>query len=516
MPSLLNATVTDLTRALSDGRVSSVALTAAYLARIAEANGYFHAVIETNPDAMSIAKALDDEQRTKGRRGPLHGIPILVKDIATTLDKMETTSGSTVLLGTRCSQEARLVQRLRDAGAVILGKTNMSEWGAFRTISGGGGWSARGGLTLGAFCPNMKANGSSSGSAVATALGLAAACVGSETDGSIISPASRNGVVGFKPTLGLVSSDGLVPLALKQDVPGPITRTVVDTAYMLDALAEEHPSREGVSYVSALSGTDLSGLRIGVPSSSLLQPSDAPMEAFHEALRLLESSGATVVHAANYAGSDEFNNMSKERQLLILAGSFQTDIKQYLGNLKTNPHALKNLGDIIRLTKQDTREEYPERGIDLFELAYSVDMAGADFQAALKQNEYFAVDGGIPGTLKANRLDLIVAPAMYGPTVSFAARAGVPVVVVPLGKYPEGTDVKYFKSEPDTLVDVAPGISFGITFTGNRYSERTLLRAAYAFEQLTNVRDTLEIYNPPKADLSDFGLMWDPLRGSEV
>jgi amidase len=172
-------------------------------------------------------------------------------------------------------------------------------------------------------------------------------------------------VVGFKPTIGLVSSDGLVPLALKQDVPGPITRTVVDAAYMLDALAEEHSSRGGLSYVSAFSGTDLAGLRIGVPSSSLLQPSDVPMEAFRKALRLLESRGATIVRGANYAGLDEFNNLSKERQLLVLAGYFQTDIKEYLGNLTTNPHALKDLGDLIQLTKQDAKEEYPRRGISL-------------------------------------------------------------------------------------------------------------------------------------------------------
>ena len=161
-----------------------------------------------------------------------------------------------------------------------------------------------------------------------------------QTDGSIISPASGNGVVAFKPTLGLVSSDGLVLLALKQDVPGPITRTVVDAAYMLDAIAEEHPSRRGVSYASAFSGTDLSGLRIGVSSSSLLQLSDVPMEAFHEALRLLESCGANIVHGANYAGLDEFKSLSQERQLLVLAGYFQTDIKEYFGNLTTKPHAL--------------------------------------------------------------------------------------------------------------------------------------------------------------------------------
>ncbi|KAK3358833.1 putative amidase [Lasiosphaeria hispida] len=513
MPSLLNATVADLSRALSNGQLSSAALTAAYLARIAEVNGYFHAVIETNPDAISIAQALDQEQRTKGRRGPLHGIPILLKDIVFTLDKMETTAGSTVLLGSRLSQEARVARKLREAGAVILGKTNMSEWGMFRTTKGGSGWTARGGLSLGAYCHNMKASGSSSGSAVATALGLAAACIGGETDGSIISPASKNGVVGIKPTAGLVSSDGLVPLALKQDVPGPMARTVTDAACLLDVLAEETPSRSNASYASAFTGTDLSGLRIGVPSSSLLQASDAPLQAFNNALHLLESSGATIVRDANYACLEEFTKLSKEEQVFTLAGYFQTDIKQYLTGLDTNPHGLKDLGDIIRLTKQDPLEQYPERGIDLFDLAHSIDVQGAEFQAALKQNEYFSRDGGIPGTLKAHSLDLIVAPAMYGPTVSLAARGGFPAVVVPLGKYPEGTAVKQARNGPDTLVDIAPGLPFGIIFTGDAHTERTLLRVAFAFEQLTNVRDTLVPFNPPQTDLSHLDLMQDPPLG---
>jgi hypothetical protein len=183
------------------------------------------------------------------------------------------------------------------------------------------------------------------------------------------------------------------------------------------------------------------------------------MEAFHKALRVLESCGANIVHGTNYAGLDELNGLpNKERQLLVLAGCFKTDIKEYLGNLTTNPHALKDLDDVIRLTKQDAKEGYPERGIDLFELARSVDISSAEFQATLKQNDYFAGDGGIPGTLKANQLDLLVAPAMYGPTVSFAARAGLHIVVVPLGKYREGPEVKHTKSGPDTLVDIVPKI----------------------------------------------------------
>lgn len=266
-------------------------------------------------------------------------------------------------------------------------------------------------------------------------------------------------MVGIKPTVGLVSSDGLIPLAIKQDVAGPIARTVADAALLLEILAEESSGADKTaSYTSAFTGTDLSGLRIGVPSSSLQLLSDAPLQAFEDALRLLESSGATLVRDSNYPCLDEFTNLKKDTQILPLAGYFQADIKRYLGSLAINPHELKDLGDIIRLTKEDTEEDYPARGIELFELAHFANIHGPDFKAAVHRNTYFGAEGGIPGTLEAHGLDLIVAPAMYGPTVSLASRGGLPVITVPLGKYPTSTSVKYAESGPDTVTDIAPGV----------------------------------------------------------
>ncbi|KAK3328720.1 amidase signature domain-containing protein [Apodospora peruviana] len=482
LPSLLHATLTDLSTAVSDRQVSSTALTTAYLTRIAEVNNYFRAVIETNPDALSIAGALDEEQRTRGRRSPLHGIPVLLKDTIFTGDKMEATAGSTVLLGARPAHEARLVTRLRDGGALILSKANKSEWGTFRATAGASAWSARGGLSMGAYCKDMRPSGSSSGSTVAIALGLTAACIGGETDGSIIWPASRAGIVGIKPTLGLVSTDG-----------------------------DSRSRRNDDTYASACSGgTDLTGLRIGLPSSSLLQNNDAPLlHAFEDPLGLLHShGGATIIRDANFACQGEYNQqdkLSKGAQRALRAGCFQNDIKHHLDNLAVNPHSIKDIDDIIRLTETDRREEYPRRGIDLFELASSVDTAGPEFHAALKQNARFAGEGSIPGTLRTHRLDLIAAPAMFGATGSLACRSGLPVVTVPLGKHPKGSTptTRWNSGGPDKVVDIAPGVPFGIIFTGGARTERTLLRVAYAFEQMTRVREMLVVYNPPKIDLSD-------------
>ncbi|KAK0721832.1 amidase signature domain-containing protein [Lasiosphaeria miniovina] len=461
MASLLNATIADLSEALSDGRLSSAALTTAYIAQILEANDYFYAVIETNPDAMDIAHALDEEQHTKGRRGPLHGIPILLTDSISTLDDMEATAGSAALLGTRNCREATLVRRLRDAGAVILGQTNMTD----------------------AYCFNMSGGGSSCGSAVATALGLAATCIGCETDGGIIYPASHNGVVAIKPTVGLVSADGVIPVALKQDAAGPMARTVSDVACLLEVLAEESTGRGHVSYTSALTGTDLSGLRIGVPSSCLVELSGTPLKEFNSALSLLEFCEATIVRDTNYACLNDFLKLSEEEMGCVVAGCFQNDIRKYLADLATNSHEIKSLGGII--------------------------------EVAVLLDDYFGGDGGISGTLKEHKLDLIVAPAVRGSEidstsrsglsviVSLAARGGLPVVTVPLGKYPETTAVRQDLREPDKLVDVAPEIPFGIMFTGAAHSEETLLRVAYAFEQMTNVRDTLVPSIPPKRDIPD-------------
>lgn len=269
-------------------------------------------------------------------------------------------------------------------------------------------------------------------------------------------PASRNNVVGFKPTRGLILTEGLIPLALKQDSPGPITRIVADAAYILDLLVDEVNSRPN-DYASSLTSKDLSGLRIGIPYSSFPSTDDVPLIEFRRALKILEDSGAETVQNADYTGLDQFNQLSRKEQVIVMGGYFRTDIRKYFSTLATNPANLRNLADVIKAMKSDPREEHPERGIDLLELADSIDLDGPEYQESLKKNAFYASDGGTPGVLDAHNLDVIAA-AMYDLSASFAARSGCPVIVVPMGKYPEQTAPKYFKSRPHNLFDIAPSI----------------------------------------------------------
>ncbi|KAI1121099.1 putative amidase [Nemania abortiva] len=504
IPSLRNATIAELSSLLENGSVKSVDLTKTYLARIAEVNDYFRAVIETNPDAVEIAQALDLEQtRTGKRRGPLHGIPILVKDIFNTNDAMHTTAGSLCLLGARTHKEAAVIEKLRAAGAVILGKTNLAEWGMVRTSKGGSGWTARGGLTRGAYVENMKASGSSSGSAVSAALGLAAVCVGAETDGSIISPSSRANVVGLKPTPGLISSEGAIPVALKQDTPGPIARTVADVVYLLDVLADQ-PDGSANNYAASLTGGDLSGLRNGIPESGFPAADNEHLQAFQKALHVLKDAGAVLITDIAYEGFADFQKLSRDEQTCAMLGAFKLDIASYVKALDRNPRHLTSLDDIIEFIKSDPGEEYPSRGIEMFEIAQKLDLEGQDYKKALARDVYFGGVGGIPGLLKSHGLDVIAVPAMQGPSISFAARAGTPAIVVPLGKYSDNAAVKSLTSGPDHYVDVAPNVPFGIAFLGDKWSETKLLRVANAFEQITQVRESIPLFNPPKTELHGY------------
>ncbi|KAI0192132.1 putative amidase [Astrocystis sublimbata] len=495
VPSLQNATIAELSSLLENGSIKSADLTKAYLARIDEVNEYFRAVIETNPDAVEIARVLDLEQTTTGRRrGPLHGIPILIKDIFNTKDSMETTAGALCLLGDRTHKDAAVVAKLRAAGAVILGKTNMSEWGNVRTVNGGSGWSARGGLTRGAYVENMKASGSSSGSAVSAALGLAAACVGAETDSSIISPSSRANVVGLKPTYGLISSEGAIPVAWNQDTPGPIARTVADIAYLLDVLAEQ-PNGSVNNYATSFPGRDLSGF----PTAD-----DENLQAFQGALHVLSDAGAVLVPDIAFEGFVKYKELSRDERNYAMLGAFKHDIANYVKGLHENPQHLTGLDDIIQLSQRDPREGYPSRGIDIFETAQRIDLDGQDYKEALERNVYFAGVGGLPGLLETYNLDMIAVPAMQGPSVTFAARAGAPAIVVPLGRYSDKATLKCLTSGPDHYVDVAPNVPFGINFVGGKWSEAKLLRVANAFEQATQVRESIPLFNPPKTELSGY------------
>jgi amidase len=264
-------------------------------------------------------------------------------------------------------------------------------------------------------------------------------------------------VVGIKPTMNLVPASGMVPLFNKQDTPGPITRSVKDAAYLLDVLCMRDNSHPESSYLEACSSIDVRGLRIGVPTATFPKD-DIVLNHFDEALQLLEKAGATIVRDINYAGTKEFERLTRFQKLYVIAGAFQQEIKSYLGSLKTNPNDIRDIDDIIRLTKQIPEEEYPARGMEDFDVVSGVDISGPEYQEALERNKYFAEEGGILGAIQEYKLDVIASPAMFDPTNSFAARAGFPVIVIPLGAYPEGTELKYYQNGPTQLVDVGPNV----------------------------------------------------------
>ena len=300
--SIVEATVANLQAAMSAGKLTSKALTAQYLARIKTIDSSgpnINAVIELNPDALAIADALDRERKTRGARGPLHGIPVLLKDNIATADKMQTTAGSLALIGAKAPRDAFLVSKLREAGAVILGKTNLSEWANIRSTRSTSGWSARGGLTKNPYALDRNTSGSSAGSGAAMAASLATIAVGTETDGSITSPASVNGLVGLKPTLGLISRDGIIPISHSQDTAGPMTRTIADTALMLTAMAGVDArdaatagnAGKAFDYTKFLDADGLKGARIGVASNA--KASNMRVQAIVDAaMAVMKAQGA--------------------------------------------------------------------------------------------------------------------------------------------------------------------------------------------------------------------------------
>ena len=325
---------------------------------------------------MPIAAARDAERAAGFVRGPLHGIPILVKDNIATCDEMETNAGSYALLGARPMYEATVVQKLRDAGAVILGKAAMGEWAQFRSriASSSHGWSAYGGQTIGAYYPQQDPHGSSSGSAVAVAVGLATGAIATETSGSIVNPAEKNNLVGIKPTLGLTSRYMVIPISLRQDSIGPVAQTVKDAAYMLSAISgrDRHdnwtsaqPFDRIPDYVKACNYSAFKGARLGVPRNGIdyfLNDSTASiLEAFDYALRIIEQAGANVKDEANFEVFDvpAFSRNSS----IVLDTDFESGLSDYLLKLRTNPYGVHNLQDLIRFTKSDPREKFPDRDV---------------------------------------------------------------------------------------------------------------------------------------------------------
>jgi len=490
---LEEATVASLQQRMESGRDTARTLAEKYLARIEaidRGGPALHSVIETNPDALAIADQLDAERKARGPRGPMHGIPVLLKDNIATADRMMTTAGSMALAGAKPPSDAFIVQRLREAGVVILGKTNLSEWANFRSTHSSSGWSGRGGQTKNPYALDRNPSGSSSGSGAAIAANLSAVAVGTETDGSIVSPSNNNSLVGIKPTLGLLSRTGIVPIAHSQDTAGPMARSVADAAALLGAMTgvdRDDPAtapaaaRAQRDYVRFLDAGGLSGARIGVVRNRLFGYHAAADRIAEEAIAQMKKQGATIVDPANIATLGTFD----DSELDVLHYEFKADLNKYLQWLgPASPvHSLK---EVIAFNEAHKSEEMAYFGQ---ELLLASEMKGpltdAKYKTGLAKNRRMSRALGIDAVMTKFKLDALVAPtgapawltdlvngdggtaAAPGPS-TVTSVAGYPHITVPAG---------YFR-----------GLPVGISFFGRAWSEPTLIKLAYAYEQATKHR----------------------------
>ena len=478
------ATVTGLRASMASGDLSSRALTESYLARIETIDPGLRSVLEINPDALEIAERMDEERDAGNDRGPLHGIPVLVKDNVDTADRMRTTAGSLGLGEVTPARDAFVIERIREAGAVILGKANLSEWANFRSTRSTSGWSARGGQCGNPFDPARSPCGSSSGSGVAVSANLCAVAIGTETDGSIICPSSITGIVGLKPTVGLVSRSGVIPVAHSQDTAGPMARTVADAAALLTVLAgadERDPATAGArvepDYAAFVDADGLRGARIGA-ARNLAGFNDHVDRLFDEALDAMRALGAEIVDPADIAHKGELDDPEYE----VLLYEFRADIEAYLASLgPSQPY--KTLADLIAFNREHAEEEMPFFGQEVFEQAVEKgQLTDPTYVEALETCRRLARDEGLDATFAKHELDAIVAPSNapawlidpangdhdVGGESMFAAVAGYPNVTVPMG----------FAFE----------MPIGISFMGRPWTEGTLVRLASAFEVGTNHR----------------------------
>jgi amidase len=487
---LSTATIADLQRRLTSGEITSLDLTRAYLERIERidrSGPTLRSVIEVNPDAEEIAAELDRE-RTSGRlRGPVHGIPILIKDNIDTADRMHTTAGSLALVDSRPVEDATVAARLRASGALLLGKTNLSEWANFRSTHSSSGWSGRGGQTLNPYSLDRSPCGSSSGSGAAIAAGLAAASLGTETDGSILCPAAYNGIVGIKPTLGLTSRAGVVPIAHSQDTVGPMARTVSDAAALLGVIAGPDPrdvataeseGRAQRDYSKFLTADALQGKRIGIPREVYFGYSEKADAVAEEAIRVLRACGAEIVDPANIPTAAAMQ--AGETEFEVLLYEFKADLNAYLQGRPGGE--IRTLEDLIAFNDRHADREMPYFGQELLHLAQAKGSLTDDaYLEALETNRRLSRAEGIDAVLHEHSLDALVTPSS-GPAFKIdliagdhhgggssqpAAMAGYPAITVPAG--------------------YSFGLPIGITFMGTAYSEPTLIAMAYAFEQAANV-----------------------------
>lgn len=503
-PSLLDVTAEELIVGLESKLFTSVDLVNAYIARIDQLNGTLHAITQINPDAISIAQQLDDERASGAVRGPLHGVPIIVKENIGTNDSMDTTAGSYALQGAKVPRDSTMATKLRQAGAVLLGKANLSQWANFRSNNGSNGWSAIGGQVIGGYFPDQDPSGSSSGSGVASSLGLAFATLGTETDGSIISPSEINNVVGLKPTVGLTSRDLVVPISEHQDTIGPIARTVKDAAYLLNAIAgfSEYDNYTSAipflnytipDYVAACNFSALRGKRIGIPRNvfDLPEARDGPYAAILDtfdsyALPILRSAGAIIVDNTSWPGYDA---EPVNRTSIVLEADFISDLQAYLAQLTYNPNNVTTLELVREFTQNFPLQDYPDRDTAVWDDALDYYGAENNTSPAFWGNYTLGLElagpQGITGSTANFSLDALIIPTTFAS--HFPAVLGSPVITVPLGAYPEGTNVT--QNSRGDLNETGPGIPFGLSFLAERWSEEKLVGMAYAFEQRTRVRE---------------------------
>jgi len=493
-------TISELQDGMKSGKFTSRSLVERYLGRIAAVDGRppsLNSVIELNPEARSIADRLDAEREAKGPRGPLHGVPVLMKDNIGTTDLMMTTAGSLALLGFTPTRDACVARRLRAAGAVILGKTNLSEWANFRSSHSSSGWSGRGGQTRNPYALDRNPCGSSSGSGVAVSANLCAAAVGTETDGSIVCPSSANGIVGIKPTVGLVSRAGVIPIAHSQDTAGPMCRTVADAAVLLGVLSSADPDDPATKsrpadlpseYTQFLDRAGLRDARLGVLRKSY-DFTDSTAAVFSAALEAMKHEGAVLIDPVEIASLDKFN----DSELEVLLYEFKADLNAFLAAAPNAP--VHSLQEIIAFNQAHSDRELQFFGQDLFLKAQKKGpLSDQAYVNALAKNHRLARAEGIDWAMDKYRLDALVAmtagPSWLidlidgdhdtGGSSSLAAVAGYPNINIPIGSI--------------------FGLPVGISFFGRAWSEPKLIKIAYALEQATRHRKPPQLL--PTANLS--------------
>ncbi|UII57816.1 amidase [Cytobacillus spongiae] len=472
---LIEATIDEMQEKMNGGEVTSKELVLMYMYRIAQFDckgAQINSILEINPDALQIAAGLDAEREEQGPRGPLHGIPVLLKDNIDTKDKMHTSAGSFALAHSYAIEDSFVAQRLREAGAVILGKTNMTEWANFMAEGMPSGYSSRGGQVLNPYGPGIfDVGGSSSGSGAAIAANFAAVSVGTETSGSILSPASQNSLVGIKPTVGLISRKGIIPIAHSQDTAGPMARTVKDAALLLNVLVGKDENDPATLTNTKLCHTDfttfldidgLKGARIGIAREGFFNfLTEEQLSVINAAIDELKSLGAEVIEHVEILSSKEKWSYD------VLTYEFKTGLNAYLKSLSTDIK-VRSLAELIEFNKTH-EEKMLKYGQVVLEEAEGTSgtLTEEAYLTALAHDQFYSTEQGIDYVLNEYQIDALVTPNNFG--AGIPAKAGYPSITVPAG-YTE-------KGEP-----------VGITFTSTAYKEPTLLKFAYSFEQGTKVR----------------------------